>query len=54
MSSVHPLFVVETNVIVYTITVLLVFSGNVMVGSKSVGFTIDAGKLVFVDVTVQS
>ena len=38
--SVHPLLVVAINVIVYTIAVLVVFSGNIIVGSKSVGFII--------------
>ena len=51
--SVHPFVVVDVNVIVYTISVLVVFSGNVITGSKSVGFTIVAGKTGFDDTTVQ-
>ena len=38
--SVHPLSVVETNDMSWLI-ILVVFSGNVTVSSKSVGFTID-------------
>ena len=35
--SVHELLVVDINVIVYTIAAVVVFSGNVIVGSKSGG-----------------